>query len=122
MSARMRWSRKTPSKVALRVKAARLIAAAYESVQRLAWGFFNESGVFLECCVDDARHVEVQIFGNLPAAIRESLLEAAIKLGSAVGYRSAGTVEFIYDRACEEFFFLGATTRLQVEHPVAELV
>lgn len=128
------------------------LATAYETVQRLAQNFFKDSGVFLERCIDDARHVEVQIFGDgrgnvaalgerdcslqrrnqkvveetpapdLPAATRRRMLEAAEKLGIAVGYRSAGTVEFIYDRARDEFYFLEVNTRLQVEHPVTENV
>lgn len=128
------------------------LASAYETVQRLAQNFFKDAGVFLERCIDDARHVEVQIFGdgqgnvaalgerdcslqrrnqkvveetpapNLPAATRTRMLAAAEKLGSAVGYCSAGTVEFIYDRARDEFYFLEVNTRLQVEHPVTENV
>ncbi len=128
------------------------LAAAYESVQRLAQNFFSDAGVFLERCIDDARHVEVQIFGdgrghvaalgerdcslqrrnqkvveetpapNFPAATRARMLAAAEKLGTAVGYRSAGTVEFIYDRTRDEFYFLEVNTRLQVEHPVTENV
>lgn len=128
------------------------LGAAYETVQRLAQNFFKDAGVFLERCIDDARHVEVQIFGdgkgrvialgerdcslqrrnqkvveetpapNLPPAIRVALLEAATRLGETVNYRSAGTVEFIYDRAREEFYFLEVNTRLQVEHPLTEAV
>ena len=128
------------------------LAAAYDTVRRLAQNNFRDSGVFLERCIDDARHVEVQIFGdgrgnvvalgerdcslqrrnqkvveetpapNLPPATRAALLEAATRLGTAVGYRSAGTVEFIYDRKREEFYFLEVNTRLQVEHPVTEAV
>mgnify|MGYP000852311226 CR=1 FL=1 len=128
------------------------LATAYAVVQRLAQNFFKDSGVFLERCIDDARHVEVQIFGDgrgnvaalgerdcslqrrnqkvveetpapdLPATTRRRMLEAAEKLGRAVGYRSAGTVEFIYDRAQDEFYFLEVNTRLQVEHPVTENV
>ena len=128
------------------------LTAAYASVQRLAETFFKDAGVFLERCIDDARHVEVQIFGdgkgmvaalgerdcslqrrnqkvveetpapNLPSATRQALLDAAKKLGEAVGYRSAGTVEFIYDRPRDEFYFLEVNSRLQVEHPVTESV
>ncbi len=128
------------------------LASAFESVQRLAQNFFKNAGVFIERCIDDARHVEVQIFGdgrghvaalgerdcslqrrnqkvveetpapNLPAATRARLVEAARKLGLKVGYRSAGTVEFIYDRARDDFHFLEVNTRLQVEHPVTESV
>ena len=128
------------------------LVAAYDSVQRLAQNFFKDTGIFLERCIDDARHVEVQIFGdgngkvgalgerdcslqrrnqkvveetpapNLPVETRTRLLEAARKLGEAVGYRSAGTVEFIYDRPRDSFYFLEVNSRLQVEHPVTESV
>ena len=128
------------------------LVSAWESVRRLGEQFFSDAGVFLERCIDQARHVEVQIFGdgqgkvvalgerdcslqrrnqkvveetpapNLPAATRAALLESAIKLGELVNYRSAGTVEYIYDAARDEFFFLEVNTRLQVEHPVTECV
>ncbi|MEN9307409.1 MAG: hypothetical protein RL173_1341 [Fibrobacterota bacterium] len=128
------------------------LRAAFESVQRLGKQYFRDAGVFLERCVEKARHVEVQIFGdgkgrvialgerdcslqrrnqkvveetpapNLPAATRKALLDAAVRLGESVSYRSAGTVEFIYDAARDEFYFLEVNTRLQVEHPVTEMV
>ncbi|WP_458094000.1 urea carboxylase [Roseomonas sp. WA12] len=128
------------------------LAAAWDAVQSLAQNFFKDSGVFLERCIDDARHVEVQIFGDgrgkvvalgerdcslqrrnqkvveetpapkLSDTVRAKLLESAARLGQAVGYRSAGTVEYIYDREREEFYFLEVNTRLQVEHPVTEAV
>ena len=128
------------------------LVAAFETVQRQGKSFFNDAGVFLERYVDNARHVEVQIFGdgrgrvvalgerdcsiqrrnqkvieetpapNLPAATRAALLEAAVRLGQAVGYANAGTVEFIYDAARDAFYFLEVNTRLQVEHPITEAV
>lgn len=128
------------------------LISAWESVRRLGEQFFSDAGVFLERCIDQARHVEVQIFGdgkgkvvalgerdcslqrrnqkvveetpapNLPAATRAALLASAVKLGELVNYRSAGTVEYIYDAARDEFFFLEVNTRLQVEHPVTECV
>ena len=128
------------------------LAEAFETVRRQALNFFQDAGVFLECCIDDARHVEVQIFGDglgrvvalgerdcslqrrnqkvveetpapdLPAATRSAMMAAAERLGAAVGYQSAGTVEFIYDRARDAFYFLEVNTRLQVEHPVTEAV
>lgn len=125
---------------------------AYESVKRMGEQFFSDAGVFLERFVDRARHVEVQIFGdghgrvvalgerdcslqrrnqkvleetpapNLPQTTRERLHTAAIQLGESVDYRSAGTVEFIYDAARDDFYFLEVNTRLQVEHPITEMV
>ncbi|NCD34788.1 MAG: urea carboxylase [Spartobacteria bacterium] len=125
---------------------------AYESVRRLSQNFFKNDGVFLERFIDHARHIEVQIFGDgeghiailgerdcssqrrnqkvieeTPAhgisdAARSAMHAAARKLGESVAYRSAGTVEFIYDTASDAFYFLEVNTRLQVEHPVTEEV
>ena len=128
------------------------LVAAFESVRRMGQSFFSDGGVFLERFIDRARHVEVQIFGDgvgavaalgerdcslqrrhqkvveetpaprLPVATRERLLEASVRLGQAVDYRSAGTVEYIYDPVRDDFYFLEVNTRLQVEHPVTEVV
>jgi urea carboxylase len=128
------------------------LRGAYESVRRLGEANFRNGGLFLEKFVEQARHVEVQIFGDgkgrvialgerdcsaqrrnqkvleetpapgLPAEIRRSLCEAAISLGKAVSYRSAGTVEFLYDAKAGAFYFLEVNTRLQVEHGVTEEV
>ncbi|MDX1803745.1 MAG: urea carboxylase [Alcanivorax sp.] len=128
------------------------LVAAFESVKRLGESFFSDSGVFIERFVARARHVEVQIFGdgngkvlalgerecslqrrnqkvveetpapNLPQATREKLHASAVRLGEAVNYRSAGTVEYIYDDERDEFYFLEVNTRLQVEHGVTEAV
>ncbi|SEI11575.1 urea carboxylase precursor [Rhizobium tibeticum] len=128
------------------------LAAAFESVQRTARASFGDARVYLERFVAKARHVEVQIFGDgngrvialgdrdcslqrrnqkvieetpapgLSDVVRTRLHAAAVALGVSSGYRSAGTVEFIYDPAREEFYFLEVNTRLQVEHPVTEAV
>ena len=128
------------------------LVAAFESVKRLGESFFSDSGVFIERFVARARHVEVQIFGdgegtvlalgerecslqrrnqkvveetpapNLPQATREKLHASAVRLGQSVKYRSAGTVEYIYDDERDEFYFLEVNTRLQVEHGVTESV
>ncbi|MEU1160230.1 5-oxoprolinase/urea amidolyase family protein [Streptomyces sp. NPDC005921] len=123
---------------------------AWERVQRVAAASFSSAGVFLERLVEHARHVEVQVFGDgtgrvvtfgdrdcslqrrnqkvveeapapgLPDQVRGRLAAAARELCASVGYRSAGTVEFVYDAAREEAYFLEVNTRLQVEHPVTE--
>ncbi|HEY8984881.1 MAG TPA: 5-oxoprolinase/urea amidolyase family protein, partial [Streptomyces sp.] len=123
---------------------------AWESVHRVATASFSSTGVFLERLVEHARHIEVQVFGDgtgevvtfgdrdcslqrrnqkvieeapapdLPAHIRTQLTESARDLCASVAYRSAGTVEFVYDAAREEAYFLEVNTRLQVEHPVTE--
>ncbi len=126
--------------------------AAFESVQRLSRANFKETGIYLEKYVQAARHIEVQIFGNglgkvialgerdcsvqrrnqkvieetpaphISEQVRQALCATAVKLGSALNYRSAGTVEFVYDNSTGEFYFLEVNTRLQVEHGVTELV
>jgi urea carboxylase len=131
---------------------AEALAAAFDSVQRTAKSSFGDARVYLERFVSKARHVEVQIFGDgkgrvialgerdcslqrrnqkvieetpapgLSDAVRAKLHAAAVALGGQVNYTSAGTVEFIYDPAREEFYFLEVNTRLQVEHPVTEAV
>jgi len=128
------------------------LVEAFQSVERLARANFKEAGIFLEKYVEHARHIEVQIFGDgrghvvalgerdcsvqrrnqkvieetpapgLTEVQRSSLLATAVRLGEAVGYRSAGTVEFVYDTLSGEFYFLEVNTRLQVEHGVTEEV
>ncbi|XGV97460.1 MAG: urea carboxylase [Leptolyngbya sp. BL-A-14] len=128
------------------------LADRFAAVQRLSQNNFNESGVFLEKYVERARHIEVQIFGdgegtvvalgerdcsiqrrnqkvieeapapNISDALRQHLYESAVRLGQVVNYRSAGTVEFIYDVDTKQFYFLEVNTRLQVEHGVTELI
>jgi urea carboxylase len=128
------------------------LADRFESVRSLGRNNFKDDGLFLEKFLEVARHIEVQIFGDgrgevialgerdcstqrrnqkvieetpaphLTAEQRAQLCEAAVRLGAAVGYRSAGTVEFVYDAQSGEFYFLEVNTRLQVEHGVTELV
>jgi urea carboxylase len=124
----------------------------FEIVKRLGQNNFGDTGVFIEKYIQHARHLEVQIFGdgtgqvialgvrdcsvqrrhqkvleetpapNLPTGMNEALCSAAITLGKAVNYRSAGTVEFIFDSEDGRFYFLEVNTRLQVEHGVTEQV
>jgi urea carboxylase len=128
------------------------LADAFSKVQRLSQANFNQSGVFLEKYIQTARHIEVQIFGDgngrvialgerdcstqrrnqkvieeTPApgisdVLRRQLSDCAVRLGQAVNYRSAGTVEFVWDVEQQQFYFLEVNTRLQVEHGVTELV
>ena len=123
----------------------------FDSTRNRAKAYFGNDEVFLEKCIDESRHIEVQIFGDqrgnlvhlferncsvqrrnqkvveespspaLSEKTKELMLAAAVKAGKAVGYTNAGTVEFIVDRD-EQFYFLEMNTRLQVEHPVTEAV
>lgn len=125
---------------------------AYDSVSRLSDTHFKGSGMFLEKLVAHARHIEVQVFGDgagavialgerdcsvqrrnqkvieetpapgLRPAVREQLHATAVRIMQPVQYRSAGTVEFLYDKDTEEFYFLEVNSRLQVEHGVTEEV
>ncbi|MEW1959348.1 urea carboxylase [Kineococcus sp. NPDC059986] len=127
------------------------VREAYDRVVRLASANFGSAGVFLERLVRPARHVEVQVFGDglggiavvgdrdcslqrrnqkvveeapapaLPDDVRARIAGTAADLMASVRYRSAGTVEFVYDPVREEAAFLEVNTRLQVEHPVTEL-
>jgi acetyl-CoA carboxylase biotin carboxylase subunit len=127
------------------------LAEAVDGARREAASAFGDGTVFLERYLEDPRHVEVQILGDVhgtvvhlferecsiqrrhqkiveeapsPAvtpALRAELGAAAVAAGKAIGYTGAGTVEFVLDRS-GSFFFLEVNTRLQVEHPVTELV
>lgn len=127
------------------------VAAAFDAVTRLARQNFGAAGVFLERFVQRARHIEVQIFGagghvialgerdcsaqrrhqkvieeappvGLTRATLEGIRDDALRLTRAVGYRSAGTVEFVVDADTHTWAFLEVNTRLQVEHGVTELL
>jgi len=128
------------------------LTEAYDAVKFLAQNHFKDAGIFLEKYIEQARHIEVQIFGdgegrvialgerdcsmqrrnqkvveetpapNLPEKLRQALIDAAILLGKSINYQSAGTVEFLVDAASYAFYFLEVNTRLQVEHGVTEMV
>jgi acetyl-CoA carboxylase biotin carboxylase subunit len=127
------------------------LRAAIPLAQAEAQAAFGNGDVYIERFVPSARHIEVQVFGDgehfvhlgerdcsmqrrrqkvieeagapgLPAAQRAAMLDAAVRLAAAVGYQGAGTVEFLYDPAREDFFFIEMNTRIQVEHPVTEMV
>ena len=128
------------------------LQTAFETARTRAERFFGSPAILLERFIERARHVEVQIMGladgrvvalgerdcsvqrrhqkvaeetpspGVGPELREHLLAAGVRAGEAVGYRGAGTVEFLLDVWTQEFVFLEMNTRLQVEHPVTELV
>jgi acetyl-CoA carboxylase biotin carboxylase subunit len=112
---------------------------------------FGDGGLYVEKVITRARHVEVQVLGDgidavhcferecslqrrrqkvweeapafrLPDVVRAKLCASAVALAREVKYRGAGTVEYLYDEASGEFYFIEVNTRIQVEHPVTEMV
>jgi acetyl-CoA carboxylase, biotin carboxylase subunit len=128
------------------------LAAGFETARTRAERFFGNPAILLERYVERARHVEVQILGladgrvlalgerdcsvqrrhqkvaeetpspGVSPQLRARMLDAAVQAGEAVGYVGAGTVECLVDVTSQDFMFLEMNTRLQVEHPVTELV
>ncbi|HEY2463754.1 MAG TPA: biotin carboxylase N-terminal domain-containing protein [Steroidobacteraceae bacterium] len=133
------------------VNAAAEVPAAVESAQRLARTAFGDDRLLMERYFPKARHVEVQVFADshgrtislfdrdcsvqrrhqkiieeapapgLREDVRAAMAQAAVKSAQAVGYVGAGTVEFLVDDA-QNFYFMEMNTRLQVEHPVTEMI
>jgi acetyl-CoA carboxylase, biotin carboxylase subunit len=128
------------------------LQSALEAAQSEAASAFGDSDVYLEKVVEKPRHIEIQIFADTQgnyvhlgerecsiqrrhqkvieecpsplndADLRARMGEAAIKIARAVNYVGAGTVEFLFSDVTRDFYFLEMNTRLQVEHPVTELV
>ena len=127
------------------------LAEALEATSRQALAYFSDETVYIEKFIEEPRHIEVQIlgdnFGNvihlyerecsiqrryqkiieespsptLTDEVRTKIGEAAVAIGKAIGYNNAGTIEFLVDKDLN-FYFLEMNTRIQVEHPVTEMV
>ena len=127
------------------------LPAALSLAQTEAIAAFGDGAVYLEKYLVDIRHIEVQMLGDghraihlgerdctiqrrhqkiieetpspaLSADLRQQLLECAVRLAEHVNYSSAGTIEFVFDNATGAFYFIEMNTRIQVEHPVTEMV
>ncbi len=134
------------------VRAKEDLEEAFESARSETIKAFGDDNMYMEKLVENARHVEVQIlgdsFGNvihlgerdcslqrknqkvleeapcpvLSQEIREKMCHSAVLAAKAAGYQSAGTIEFLYDEASQDYYFMEMNTRIQVEHPITEMV
>jgi acetyl-CoA carboxylase, biotin carboxylase subunit len=128
------------------------LRSGFETARTRAERFFGSAAILLESFIEQARHVEVQILGlsdsrvlalgerdcsvqrrhqkiaeetpspGVTPGLRARMLAAASRVGDTVGYLGAGTVEFLVDAGTQEFVFLEMNTRIQVEHPITEMV
>ena len=124
----------------------------FESASAEARAAFGDETLYLEKYIPNARHIEIQVLGDshgnvihlgerdcslqrrhqklveespapaIEESLRTAIREAGVTLARSIGYQNAGTVEFIYDGDLEKFYFLEMNTRIQVEHPVSEMV
>lgn len=128
------------------------LASAFRACQSEGRNYFSDDRVFIERFIQNPKHIEVQVFGDthgnvvhlyerecsmqrrhqkileespsisVPADVREKMGAVAVAAAKSISYVGAGTIEFIFDNKTKEFFFMEMNTRLQVEHPVTELV
>ena len=126
------------------------LRSMYPQASAEAKAAFGNGSLYLEKFIANARHIEVQILGDgvrcvhlgerdcslqrrrqklweeapslIPRAVRDLLCESAVRICETVSYKGAGTVEFLYDAVSEKYYFLEVNTRIQVEHPVSEMV
>lgn len=128
------------------------LAGLFEQAQRESMSAFGSPDIFVEKFIPQPRHIEVQLLGDkhgnlvhlferdcsvqrrhqkvveiapapfLDVKIRDAICESAIKIGKAVGYQNAGTVEFLFDTDENKFYFIEVNPRIQVEHTVTEEV
>lgn len=128
------------------------LPSAFRTCQSEGRNYFGDDRVFIERFIQNPKHIEIQVFGDkhgnvvhlferecsmqrrnqkileespsisVPQAVREEMGRVAVKAAKAIDYVGAGTIEFIFDNKTKEFFFMEMNTRLQVEHPITEMV
>jgi len=128
------------------------LESAYRACRSEGQNYFKDSTVYIEKFINDPKHIEIQVFGDthgnvihlferecsvqrrhqklieespspsVPAEVRKAMGDAAVRAAKQIGYVGAGTLEFIFDNSSKEFYFMEMNTRLQVEHPITELV
>ena len=128
------------------------LASAFSACQSEGKNYFKDDRVFIERFIQNPKHIEIQVFGDtqgnvvhlferecsiqrrhqklieespsisVPDEVRKKMGEIAVTAAKSINYVGAGTIEFIFDNSSKEFFFMEMNTRLQVEHPVTEMV
>ena len=128
------------------------IESAFRACRSEGMNYFSDSTVYIEKFINDPKHIEIQVFGDthgnvvhlferecsvqrrhqkiieespspsVPNDVRNKMGDTAVRAAKSINYIGAGTIEFIFDNQTKEFFFMEMNTRLQVEHPITELV
>ncbi|AHI07337.1 pyruvate carboxylase [Bdellovibrio bacteriovorus W] len=128
------------------------LESAFRACRSEGQNYFADPTVYIEKFINDPKHIEIQVFGDkhgnhvhlferecsvqrrhqkiieespspsVPQEVRLKMGEASVKAAQQINYIGAGTIEFIFDNATKEFFFMEMNTRLQVEHPITEIV
>lgn len=128
------------------------LESAFRACQSEGLNYFADKTVYVEKFVTDPKHIEIQVFGDthgnvvhlferecsvqrrhqklieespspsVPPEVRLKMGDAAVRAGKQISYIGAGTIEFIFDNSTKEFYFMEMNTRLQVEHPITEIV
>lgn len=128
------------------------LESSFRACQSEGQNYFADKTVYIEKFINDPKHIEIQVFGDthgnvvhlferecsvqrrhqklieespspsVPDAVRTKMGEAAIRAGKQIRYIGAGTIEFIFDNSTKDFYFMEMNTRLQVEHPITEIV
>lgn len=128
------------------------LEGAFRGAKSEGLNYFKDDTVYMERFITNPKHIEIQVFGDkhgnvvhlfdrecsiqrrhqkiieespspsVPKDVREHMGQVAVKAAKSIGYVGAGTFEFIFDNSTKEFFFMEMNTRLQVEHPITEMV